>query len=219
MIDAGFSPQQWQRVEAIYGLYANQVNHLLITHEHEDHLRGLSWWLEEMAVQSIRIWGVAEIHSHLRLPASLQHRFTPIPSDGTFSIGKVRVEAIPVVHDAVAPVAYKLQDKNSACLIATDCGKVTQKMKRALAESDQAFLSPYYEDTMLPFEESCYSAKRTASLHGHLSNQAVAAWLQESGQRLKRLILGHRHSEWNSRIQVISNVLSSLDQSVVVELH
>jgi phosphoribosyl 1,2-cyclic phosphodiesterase len=219
LIDAGFSPQQWQRAESLHDVRAHQVNHLLITHEHEDHLRGLSWWLQEMAVKTIRIWGSAELQPYLKLPGALRDRFTPIPAGGTFSLGDFRVQAIPVIHDAIAPLAYQLHHGRCTGLIATDCGRVTQLMKKALGESNQAFLSPYYADSMLPDPNQSDAARRVASLHGHLSNQALADWLRESGGRLERLLLGHRHPQWNNRAKIMSDLLPVLGEKVVVELH
>jgi phosphoribosyl 1,2-cyclic phosphodiesterase len=219
LIDAGFSPQQWQRAESLHDVRAHQVYHLLITHEHGDHLKGLSGWLQEMAVKSFRIWGSAELQPYLKLPGDLSDRFTPIPAGGTFSLGDFRVQAIPVVHDAVAPLAYQLHQGASTGLIATDCGRVTQLMKKALGQSDQAFLSPYYADAMLPDPNPSDASRRVASLHGHLPNQALAVWLRESGGRLERLLLGHRHPQCNNRAKIMSDLLPVLRKKVVVELH
>lgn len=42
LIDAGFSPEQWRLAEVRHGWEASMIQDVLITHEHEDHVRGLS---------------------------------------------------------------------------------------------------------------------------------------------------------------------------------
>lgn len=56
LIDAGFSPEQWRLAEVRQGLNTLLIQDVLITHEHEDHVRGLSWWLHEMASPETRVW-------------------------------------------------------------------------------------------------------------------------------------------------------------------
>jgi hypothetical protein len=88
-----------------------------------------------------------------------------------------------------------------------------------LAECDQAFLSPYYEEELLPEKEDDSGlVQRLTSLHGHLSNQQVADWIQEAGERLTHLSLGHSHAHWNSREHIMARLLPVLQESVVVQL-
>ena len=217
LVDAGFTQSEWVDFERRSGLRAQEFNDVLLTHEHLDHVHGLSWWFQELAPLQTRIWCNSGIWEALKLPPSLEKHFSPIPPSGQFMIGSVSVRAIPVTHDAVAPQAFQFRAGSGTFLLALDCGCVTRQLREALRESDYAFLSPYFDEEMLPSEPSG-DAQRVASLHGHLSNQQVSAWLRKSGGRLTRLWLGHRHKQWNSRLEMIRHILPAIQEDVVVEL-
>lgn len=106
LIDAGFTPQLWRLAEVRHGWDASMIQDVLITHEHEDHVRGLSWWLKEMASPETRVWCDAETWAALNLPTSLQKHWRAIPESGHFGAGDLEVRAFAVAHDAVSPRAY-----------------------------------------------------------------------------------------------------------------
>lgn len=216
LVDAGFTQSEWFDFESRSGLKAKEFNNVLLTHEHLDHMQGLSWWLQELAPLETRVWCSPDTWQQLKLPQSLEKHFSPIPLSGQFMIESVSVRAIPVTHDAIAPLAFQFRAGSDTLLLALDCGSVTRQLREALRESDHAFLSPYFDEEMLPSEPSG-EAQRVASLHGHLSNQQVSAWLRKSGGRLNRLWLGHRHKLWNSRLQMTRHILPALQEDAVVE--
>lgn len=218
LIDAGFTPEQWRLAEDSYGWRTHLIQDVVITHEHEDHVRGLSWWLHEMASPDTRVWCDAETWAALKLPASLQKHWHAIPESSHFSFGDQEVRALSVSHDAVSPRAYQFTEGSSKMLVAVDFGSVTQKLRECLAECDQAFLSPYYDQELLPEEDDSGSVQRLTSLHGHLSNRQLADWLQESGGRLTHLSLGHRHPRWNSRQHIMARFLPVLPETMAVQL-
>ena len=218
LIDAGFTPEQWHLAEVRHGWDASLIQDVLITHEHEDHVRGLSWWLHEMASPDTRVWCDAETWAALKLPASLQKHWQAIPESGHFSAYGLEVRAVSVAHDAASPRAYQLTQGASQTLVAVDLGSVTQKLRECLAECDQAFLSAYYEEDLLPAQDDSGAAQRLSSLHGHLSNRQIGAWLQEAGGKLTHLSLGHRHPRWNSRHHITARLLPFLPESVVLQL-
>ncbi len=218
LIDAGFTPEQWRLAEERQGWHASLIRDVLITHEHEDHVRGLSWWLHEMASPDLRVWCDAATWSAIKLPSSLDKHWHPIPESSRFCAGDLEVLAVSVSHDAVSPRVYQLTEGSSKALVAVDFGRVTEKLRECLAKCDQAFLSPYYEEELLPKEDDSGLVQRLTSLHGHLSNQQVADWLQEAGERLTHLSLGHRHEQWNSREHIMARLLPVLQESVVLQL-
>lgn len=217
LVDTGFTQSEWFDFERRSGLRAQEFNDVLLTHEHLDHVHGLSWWLQEQAPLQTKIWCNSGIWEALKLPPSLEKHFSPIPPSGQFMIRSVSVRAIPVTHDALAPQAFQFRAGSGTFLLALDCGSVTRQLRDALRESYYAFLSPYFDEEMLPSEPSG-DAQRVASLHGHLSNQQVSAWLRKSGGRLTRLWLGHRHKQWNSRLEMIRHILPAIHDDIVVEL-
>jgi ribonuclease BN (tRNA processing enzyme) len=218
LIDAGFSPQQWQRAESLHDVRAHQVNHLLITHEHGDHLKGLSWWLQEMALKNIRIWGGSRdptlpetacspelsVHPHSRRRHFFIRRFS-CPGHSCDPRCR-RTSGLPN-----APWGFHWAHRHGL-------RQGDSAHEEALGKSDQAFLSPYYADAMLPDPDRSDDARRVVSLHGHPSKQALADWLRESGGRLERLLLGHRHPQWSKRAKIMSDLLPVLREKVVVEL-
>jgi phosphoribosyl 1,2-cyclic phosphodiesterase len=218
LIDAGFTQPHWKNFTQYHSLETSRIRHVLLTHEHQDHVQGLGWWLLEHASPKTKVWCTAETRGALSLPQGLQKHIRPIPSSGRIEIGDIKIETLSVVHDAVQPVAYKLYQGQHTGLIVVDAGMVTATLRRALSDCDWAFVSPYYDETKITTDEVVSEEiQRITSKHGHLSNQEVSKWLKTSGQKLARLSIGHRHHRLNTRQMILSTLTEAVRQDVIIE--
>lgn len=218
LIDAGFTQLQWKNFTQNHSLETSRIRHVFLTHEHQDHVQGLAWWLLEHASPKTKVWCTVETRGALSLPQGLQKHFRHIPSSDRIEIGGIQIETLSVVHDAVQPVAYKLHQGQHTGLIVVDAGVVTASLHRALLDCDWAFVSPYYDESKITTDDvGAEEIQRITSKHGHLSNQEVSKWLKTSGEKLSRLSVGHHHPQLNTRRMILSMLAETMHQNVMIE--
>jgi phosphoribosyl 1,2-cyclic phosphodiesterase len=101
LIDAGISAR---RIRA--GLTAQDVARVLVTHEHSDHVKGLTVLLRR---DPVAVYALPAVCAALRklLPERTDclHEITP---GEPFCLGDVRVTAFPTPHDAAGSCGYRL---------------------------------------------------------------------------------------------------------------
>ena len=195
LIDAGISAR---RIRA--GLTAQDVSMadlagVLVTHEHSDHVKGLTVLLRR---DPVAVYALPAVCAALRaqLPAECLHEIAP---DAPFFLGDVRVTPFATPHDAAGSCGYRL-DGSARFGFCTDLGTVTDAVRAALCGVDCAVIEANHDPDMLrtgPYP--IYLKRRIASDHGHLSNEsagALAVYLAENGAQ--QLILGHLSRENNT---------------------
>ena len=197
LIDAGISAR---RIRA--GLTAQDVSMadlagVLVTHEHSDHVKGLTVLLRR---DPVAVYALPAVCAALRklLPERTDclHEITP---GELFCLGNVRVTTFPTPHDAAGSCGYRL-DGSARFGFCTDLGTVTDAVRAALCGVDCAVIEANHDPDMLrtgPYP--IYLKRRIASDHGHLSNEsagALAVYLAENGAQ--QLILGHLSRENNT---------------------
>ena len=193
LIDAGISAR---RIRA--GLTAQDVSMadlagVLVTHEHSDHVKGLTVLLRRDPVAVYALPAVCAVLRKL-LPERTDclHEITP---GEPFCLGNVRVTAFPTPHDAAGSCGYRLDGSARFGF-----GTVTDAVRAALCGVDCAVIEANHDPDMLrtgPYP--IYLKRRIASDHGHLSNEsagALAVYLAENGAQ--QLILGHLSRENNT---------------------
>lgn len=195
LIDAGISAR---RIRA--GLTAQDVSMadlagVLVTHEHSDHVKGLTVLLRR---DPVAVYALPAVCAALRaqLPAECLHEIAP---DAPFFLGDVRVTPFATPHDAAGSCGYRL-DGSARFGFCTDLGTVTDAVRAALCGVDCAVIEANHDPELLrtgPYP--IYLKRRIASDHGHLSNEsagALAVYLAENGAQ--QLILGHLSRENNT---------------------
>jgi phosphoribosyl 1,2-cyclic phosphodiesterase len=114
-------------------------------------------------------------------------------------IGDVKIEAIPLSHDALEPVGFRISEGEKSLGIATDSGVYTTRMERALRNVDCLILEANHDPEMLRTGPYPWPLKkRILGDNGHLSNELadkVIAYMAEKGT--KRFLLGHLSKENN----------------------
>jgi phosphoribosyl 1,2-cyclic phosphodiesterase len=198
LIDAGFSGRQLAgRLERI-GIAPDQVDAVVITHEHSDHTRGMGVWARRHGTPVYLTDATRAACAPLLKGGETVRRYEP----GTpFEIGSLRIEPFLTVHDAADPVAVTVT--GTACGtrigVATDLGRPTAGIRLSLAGCDFLILEANHDETLLrmgPYPASVQA--RIASSHGHLSNHAAASFVRELVHpRLAGVLLAHLSAECN----------------------
>lgn len=219
LVDAGVSLRQLtRRVEEIER-DIEAVDHLFITHEHGDHIKGLT---RLMAKHRPVVWATRGTLKALRgkLPDGAKVRMM---NGNVEQAGAFEVHAVPVSHDAADPVAYRFGLNGSSAAVLTDSGEWSPQMVEALAGANLLVCEANHDPAMLARGPYPYYLKqRVASPRGHLSNDQGAGFAVEAAKRgTTSVLLGHL-SETNNApslaLEVFLAAMEQEDQQVELEI-
>lgn len=210
LVDAGVSCRAILTALQQVGIPAQQLQGILVTHEHIDHVRGLKVLLKRL---SVPVYASAATLDRLR-----QGELVPDDADlreisGPFSLAGMEVRPFAVPHDAAGPLGFAITTAEGSKIgIATDLGYVTPEVEEALKGCATVVLEANYDEYSLRSGPYPYHLKqRIASPSGHLSNPASAALccrLVETGTR--QLVLCHLSKENNTPMQAADTVCLQL---------
>jgi phosphoribosyl 1,2-cyclic phosphodiesterase len=213
LIDAGFSGRQIrQRLQGI-GRSPETLNGILLTHEHSDHIQGLT-----SLCAKLRIPIYCNRLTNEAIQCQLQTRFDcQIFSTGaSFEIGDVIVDTFSVPHDAYDPIGFLLRINGARLGFLTDLGHATRLVIERVKTANVLLLEANHDMKMLQDDlRRPWSVKqRILSRHGHLSNEAAAEAVEQivSGE-LRHLYLGHLSQDCN-RSDLAHRVVSERLQKI-----
>jgi phosphoribosyl 1,2-cyclic phosphodiesterase len=198
-------------------LAVSDCDGILLTHEHSDHVKGLTVFLNRFRVP---VYGAADT-----LDMLLQNGILPAQADtcalGTAAaeeVGAFGVEMFPTSHD-VPCVGYRVHTPDEKTMsIATDLGVLTPAVHSALAGCDLVALESNYDLHKLrtgPYPY--YLRARIESPRGHLSNDECSAKLLELIQMgCKKFALCHLSQENNTPELALQTVFNTLAAAQVV---
>ncbi|MDD5089224.1 MAG: MBL fold metallo-hydrolase [bacterium] len=195
LIDAGLGVRSMLPALAYIGVRPDELDAILLTHEHTDHVRGLTSLLARTRARIFASPGTLD-----RVDYMLPQRTTIVPMRrDTALIGELCVKPIAVPHDAVEPLAFHITAGDHRITIATDLGEVPRELQTALAHSTAAVFESNHDEEMLRAGSYPELLKeRIASRLGHLSNRQSAAALAEcKGNGLRTVVLAHISDENN----------------------
>ena len=159
MIDDGFSRREVLKRMHELGLSEHDVRALLLTHEHTDHVSGISVWRRAFDIELYASVGTPEARAYLdALP------FCEFVPGLRFDVAGVSVQTFPTSHDVVNPVGSG----------DTMVGAFAVAMARGMAVEDQ-----------LAFAMACASANCLTPSTGHF-DMAVADELR-AGTSVERV--------------------------------
>jgi len=200
LVDTGISKKKIE--EGLYSLdiSGNEINGILITHEHADHIGGLGVFTRKYPVP---IYGTRKTLNQIQLckglgeiSPSLYHE---IEADVDFKIGDIVINPMRISHDAADPVAYTFFDGKRKMAVATDMGNYTDYTVDRLRGMDAILLEANHDVRMLQVGPYPYQLKqRILSDSGHLSNERAGRLLCEIlHDGLSAIYLGHLSKENN----------------------
>jgi phosphoribosyl 1,2-cyclic phosphodiesterase len=191
LIDAGFSCKELERRMRLVGIDPATIRAVLLTHEHEDHIKGIDRFARK---HRLPVYLTAGTMLGTVLGEEVTPRSVRIESGRPFEVGPFAVEAFAIPHDAREPVGFVLADGHGRRLgLAGDIGCRTQLAWGRLADLDCLLIETNHDLEMLRSGPYPWALKqRVAGRHGHLSNREAADGLPELlAQRLRFVVLYH----------------------------
>ncbi len=191
LVDAGLSAKVITERLRLIGVEPAQLQAILITHEHSDHVLGLPILLKRHALplvtdprtHAVIAQGLASglwrsdsgklIAGKATFEGELPYMELPIGSHRT--IGDIEVTSFATMHDAVAPCGYLLNAGSCRVCLITDTGAVTPAMLDVMRHADLLILESNHDrERLLSGPYPWPLKKRILGNNGHLSNEQAA---------------------------------------------
>lgn len=199
LIDAGISNKRIEQGLNDIGIKGGELDGIFITHEHSDHIKGLSVLTKKHGVP---IYGTKETLEEICNKTGggvSEDLCCPVCPDVEVRLGDLEIKPFSIDHDAANPVAYRVQQGRKSVAVATDMGHYTPYTIDHLQGLDALLLESNHDVNMLqtggyPY----YLKKRIMGDYGHLSNETAGRLLNMLlHDNLKKILLGHLSKENN----------------------
>ena len=197
LVDVGISRKRVKDILKQKDVALTDIDGILITHEHSDHIKGLEVLLREV---NIPVYSGEKTLEYM----SKQGMFSPeaqlFAVDGKFNVGDIEITAFETPHDAVQSMGFRIEMPDGNIIgVATDLGNVTSTVRENLEGCDLVLLESNFDHGMLDCSKYPHFLKcRIRSENGHLANEDCAAeiaHLVKTGT--SRFVLGHLSEENN----------------------
>ncbi|MEG1068223.1 MAG: MBL fold metallo-hydrolase [Anaerovoracaceae bacterium] len=217
LIDVGISGKKIFEALAQNDLDIENVNGVLITHEHSDHIKSVR--IVSKKAENAKVYASRGTWKAIENLVSEPQKVVIENRDG-FYIGDIFVKPFHLSHDAAEPIGYTLEKDNKRITIATDTGCITDEIFEQLYMADLIVIEANHEVNILRMGSYPYNTQqRILSDYGHLSNvttgECLCKVLQEKdSETTLQVILAHMSRENNTPAQAyltIKNILQEND--------
>lgn len=211
LIDAGISTRATRRKLAEIGVSLDQIDAILITHDHGDHIQGLKVMAFDLGIPILAnaetAKGIVETF-HGECP-----RFKIFTTGESFQFGDFEIHPFSIPHDTLDPVAFTIHFDLEKIGICADLGMVTAGIRESLRNCTLLYLEANHEvDLVHASSRPIVYKQRVLSRVGHLSNKDCGHLLTEIfHEDLKQVWLAHLSSECNTPIHALNTVSGILN--------
>ena len=214
LVDGGLSARQVVLRLEQCGVTPEQLDGVVLTHEHTDHICGLEVlchklnlpiYCNRLTAEALRSSGFADRCRNWRLFAT----------GADFSICDITVQTFPVPHDAVDPIGFVFHAGSGSLGFITDLGYVTKLIVERLKGVQTLVVETNHDEKLLQNDahRPWPVKQRIQSRHGHLSNTAAAGVIEELlPGKIERVVLGHLSRDCNTPALALGAVRASLEK-------
>ena len=197
------------------GVAPNELDGILITHEHTDHTKGV----EKLArTYNIKVYVHVNAREVMKKQISLDDDMFEF-FDAPFDIKDLHIQPFALPHDSTFCVGYRVSEQNAVVSVCTDLGKFSADTFEAIKSSALVYLESNYDPEMLMAYPNYpyFLKKRISGAHGHLSNLDCAKAIEklvQSGTRL--VVLSHISEHSNTVEQAVGTVANYLTSKNII---
>lgn len=195
LIDVGISCRETEKRMKQLGLPVKNVKAIFVSHEHGDHIKGVSTLANKYSLPVYITERTAK-----NGPILIRHLSKQFTAGKPVAAGGLTVLPFAKKHDAVDPHSFIVSHKGINVGVFTDIGVVCDNVLNSFKQCHAVFLEANYDEAML--ENGRYPVhlkKRICGGEGHLSNrQALELFTAHRPSFLSHLILSHLSKENNS---------------------
>ncbi len=209
LVDIGVSAKRLTEALKNMNILPEEINGVLITHEHSDHIKGIRVFCKKHNIPVYASKKTWQALVSLEIPQSLKNNFEPLES---FYIGSIKILPFPIPHDAIDPCGFNLVYNDEKVTVATDVGHITPQLLSSFENSKTILLESNHDVDMLRAGSYPYLLKqRIIGNYGHLSNVTSAETVEYLIKKgTKNFILAHLSESNNIPSLALETVKSRL---------
>ncbi len=201
LIDIGVGLRGLKKDCREYGVNLSQIHHILITHDHADHIKSVGSFSHDYQVP---VYATRKVHQGINRNYCITRKLAPemtrtLETGQTEQVGDFMVTAFHVPHDSSDNVGYFIEAEGTNLCVITDAGQVTDEMKGYIQRARHLVIEANHDVEMLksgPYPQ--FLKDRILSGTGHLSNRDCAQVLADNmSDFLQHIWLCHLSEENN----------------------
>ncbi|MCP5469738.1 MAG: MBL fold metallo-hydrolase [Chlamydiales bacterium] len=217
LIDAGLSGRATKRRLEEIELEIEEIEAILITHDHTDHTAGL-----KMLALKHNIPILANAETAKGIYAQLREcpKFHIFTTGETFHFKDLTIHPFSIQHDTPDPVAFTIETEDLKMGFCTDLGFPSTLVKSQLKNCDYLYVEANHEPHMVhACSRPMVYKQRVLSRSGHLSNEACAELLSEIvHDELKHIYLAHLSQECNTPERALETVHKRIGDKIKISI-
>lgn len=195
LIDAGISARRIEQGLDKIGVKASDLDAILITHEHTDHVKGIDVLVRRHHIPVYarpKTWEMISCRD--KLPNNCIRYL-----ESELMLQDIYIKPFTISHDAVDPVGFCLHREKCKFVLATDLGVVTKEVEEAISLADLVILESNHDLAMLKNGSyPMFLKNRIIGSKGHLSNVQAGKLLAKVKKKPNmRVFLAHLSQENN----------------------
>ena len=208
LIDVGFSYPKMIELLKKFCLEPKDIDAILVTHTHKDHIIGLSTFLKK---NMIPVYTNQLMYDDLIKNIRID---TTVINDDDFNIDEFKIKVIHTSHDAKGSVGFIISNANSSLVYVTDTGYINNAFLKKMTNKSVYIFESNHDIKLLMTGPYPYILKqRVVSDKGHLSNEQAGNYLKELiGKKTKKIVLAHL-SEINNTpdiaLKTVKNIINT----------
>ncbi len=211
LIDAGISRRKIEARLSEIGVRLEEIDAILITHEHIDHVRSLDQLGCRLGIP---------IFCNSDTAIAIDSLFAASPQFQIFSTGEafvfkdLEIHPFTVSHDAIDPVAFTIRYQHFKLGFCADLGHVSSLVASQLLLCDYLYVEANHHPSMVHSSARPKVYKdRVLGRQGHLSNEECAQLIEKIYHPgLKHIHLAHLSSECNAEELALKIIREKLEQ-------
>jgi phosphoribosyl 1,2-cyclic phosphodiesterase len=215
LVDVGLTCKEVEKRMNRLGLSINKIKAIFISHEHSDHIKGLTVFAKKHKLP-VYISTATLKSSRLFLDENNTFSLNHLQN---IQIGDLKISAFSKFHDAADPYSFTVECNDVRVGVFTDIGAVCDRLISHFKNCHAAFLEANYDTQMLENGRYPYFLKRRiTSGHGHLSNtQALELFTNHKPSYMSHLLLSHLSKD-NNDPELVESLFKSVAGDTFVKV-
>ena len=212
LLDVGLSCRQIVERLALVGRSLDDLDALVLSHEHSDHVSALAVLCKR---RNIPVFANRFTAEAVAGDTGARCAWRLFETGRGFDIGDITIESFSVPHDAQDPVGFLIHNCDASIGFVTDLGHATRLVAERLRALDALVLESNHDVRMLQNNPNrpWATKQRILSRHGHLSNEDAAKLAGEiASARLRHIVLAHLSRECNKPELAHKTIATRLQQ-------
>lgn len=195
LIDVGISCREAEKRMKKLGLDMKNVKAIFVSHEHGDHIKGVSTLANRHYLPVYITEKTAK-----NGPRLIRHLSRTFEDNIPVQIGELTITPFSKFHDAADPHSFSISNDDTTIGVITDIGKVCDNVIHHFKQCHAVLLESNYDTEMLDTGKyPIYLKNRIRGGLGHISNdEALELFIKHRSPFLSHLLLGHLSKENNS---------------------